>query len=79
MSGNHVAERCGVHVWRLAYDLGEMDDDSAARKLRQMVDDTSLRDREAMRCFAEDTALLLHSDAWARGLCTMRELRWSSY
>jgi hypothetical protein len=71
------AERCSVHVWRLAYHVGELYDPEA--HFAQMIADTPERDREAMRRLTSDAAALLRSDAWQRGLRTMRELRWSSY
>jgi hypothetical protein len=39
------AERCGVHVWRLAHDIDFMSDEAVADLLQQMIADTSERRR----------------------------------
>jgi hypothetical protein len=73
------AERCSVHVWRLAHDIDFMSDEAVADLLQQMIADTSEPDREAIRRLTIDAQALHHSEPWQRALRVMRELRWSSY
>jgi hypothetical protein len=75
-----VAERAGVHVWRLAHDIDWLSDEAASLLLHQMIADTRAGpDREIIRRLTEDAQALRRSDPWQRALRVMREFRWSSY